>query len=263
MRSATAFLLAAIACHEGSAPVPPPDAASVLTAAGVEKPRGLDWTPAVASQPARATFRNVHALGGVTSERFMAAMQSMKTSVGLECRDCHVDHDFPSDEKKPKVRAREMLRMTARIDLDLFGGRPVVTCFTCHRGTPRPEVGTLPPPRAPEHPPAPLPASDASRPATEVYRNLQVLDEVTAGQIVPIMTWFTQQLGVACTHCHAEGAWASDEKSAKPRARQMLRMVDDVARLFYQGSTPIVCGTCHRGEVRPARTPAELAAVQK
>lgn len=40
-------------------------------------------------------------------------------------------------------------------------------------------------------------------------------------------------------------------------------MVDDVARLFYQGSTPIVCGTCHRGEVRPARTPAELAAVQE
>ena len=42
----------------------------------------------------------------------------------------------------------------------------------------------------------------------------------------------------------------------------MLLMVGNLARLYYQGSTPVTCGTCHRGDTRPARTPADLAAGQ-
>lgn len=237
------------------------DAASVLTAAGVERPRGLDWPEQVAAQPARKTFRNVHVLAAVSSERFMAGMQSMGKNLGLKCLECHVQEDYSSDQKKTKVRARQMLRMTARINLELFGGNPVVTCFTCHRGKPVPDKPALPPAATPEPAPPRLSDADAARPASEIYASVQALDDIAAGQVVPIMSWFTQQLGVSCTHCHAgSGRWESDEKRAKPRARQMLLMVGNLARLYYEGSTPVTCGTCHRGETRPARAPADPAA---
>jgi photosynthetic reaction center cytochrome c subunit len=185
-------LLLLAACHADRSTPTPVDAASVLTAAGVERPRGLDWPKEVAAQPARETFRNVHVLTAVSSERFMAAMQSMGRNIGLKCLECHVREDYSSDQEKTKVRA---------------------------------------------------------------------LDDTAAGQVVPIMSWFTQQLGVSCTHCHAEGGrWESDEKRAKSRARQMLLMVGNLAHLYYQGSTPVTCGTCHRGETRPARAPADPAA---
>jgi hypothetical protein len=80
----------------------------------------------------------VHVLAAISSERFMAAMQSMGRNVGLKCQECHVQEDYSSDQRKTKVRARQMLRMTARINLELFGGNPVVTCGTCHRGETRP-----------------------------------------------------------------------------------------------------------------------------
>jgi Photosynthetic reaction centre cytochrome C subunit len=261
MRTAPLLLLAA--CHAAPSGSPGTDRATVLTAAGVEQPRGLDWPDETAAQPSRKTFRNVHALAGVSSERFMAAMQSMRRNVGLECLDCHLREDYSSDAKKPKIRARQMLQMTARINLDLFGGNPVVTCFTCHLGRRLPPQPAFAAARAAELSPTPLAAAEAERPATEVYRNVQVFDDVKAGELLPIMSWFTQQLGVSCTHCHEDGGrWESDGKRAKRRARQMLLMVGNVARLHYKGSTPVTCGTCHRGEVRPARTPADLAAGQ-
>jgi hypothetical protein len=48
--------------------------------------------------------------------------------------------DFAKDEKQPKLRARQMMRMVAEINrrLDTLPGHtptdPVVTCRTCHRG---------------------------------------------------------------------------------------------------------------------------------
>jgi len=248
------------ACRAASpvAPAPAADAATVLTAAGVETPRGLTWPPEIRAQPARRTFKNVRVLGSVASERFMAGMQSMRASVGLECRDCHVRDDFPSDEMQRKVRAREMLKMTARINLDLFGGEPVVTCFTCHLGKPVPERPALPPASTPSQPPPPVDAEDAERPSPEVFANVQVFDDVPAGKLLPIMSRFTEWVGVSCAHCHVEGRWSSDENAAKRRARQMLVMTSDVARLFYKGSSPVGCATCHRGSNRPARAPADL-----
>ncbi|MFL5311952.1 MAG: photosynthetic reaction center cytochrome c subunit family protein [Myxococcales bacterium] len=250
------LLLGACRALPPAAPPPPSDAASVLTAAGVEMPRGMTWPAEVRARPARRTFKNVRALAGISSERFMAAMQSMKANVGLECRECHVQDDFPSDEKKPKLRAREMMRMTARINLDLFGGEPVVTCFTCHLGKAVPEAPALPAAHLPDPRPTPLLPGDAERPANEIYANVQVFDDVTAGRLLPIMSLMTRWLGVDCAHCHAgAGRWQSDEDPAKRRARQMLLMTSDVARIFYGGSSPIGCATCHRGGVRPVRAP--------
>jgi tetratricopeptide (TPR) repeat protein len=81
-------------------------------------------------------------------------MRGFTRALGVRCTYCHVGqesqplsaYDFPSDEKLPKRKAREMLRMVQAIngehlgDLEERSDPPVrVQCITCHRGitTPR------------------------------------------------------------------------------------------------------------------------------
>src|SRR3954447_20445768 len=125
---------AGTALAPADAGVPPlVDLASPITAAGMETPAGLDWTPEVRAQPASKTFKNVKLLGDLTSERFMAAMQSMRANLGQKCAMCHLvaEKDFPSDDKKQKQRARDMIRMTAEIDRRTFEGKNAATASTC------------------------------------------------------------------------------------------------------------------------------------
>jgi hypothetical protein len=67
-------------------------------------------------------------------------MHFMRTSLGVRCDYCHVAENgkYWMDDKPAKQTARKMLEMVASINKDNFGGRPVVTCNTCHRGSPKP-----------------------------------------------------------------------------------------------------------------------------
>jgi hypothetical protein len=72
--------------------------------------------------------------------------------LGVGCGFCHAEAkgshrpDYASDEKPEKEIARKMMRMTLRLNRQYFGQRHpmlggegiVVTCSTCHNGTPRP-----------------------------------------------------------------------------------------------------------------------------
>jgi hypothetical protein len=64
------------------------------------------------------------------------SMIEFNRALGVQCRDCHVLRDFPSDEKPLKLVAREMMKMTRDINERWFPDRdpPVVTCATCHQG---------------------------------------------------------------------------------------------------------------------------------
>jgi hypothetical protein len=77
---------------------------------------------------------------------------------------------------------------------------------------------------------------------------------VPAGQVGRIMGWFTQELGVKCTHCHARDDYAKDTPK-KQRARDMLAMVNAIAFDYYGGNTPVACGMCHRGKPKPLLKP--------
>jgi hypothetical protein len=48
------------------------------------------------------------------------------------------DH-FDKDDKKPKQIARDMMRMMFAIDKDNFEGNREVTCYSCHKGSLKPE----------------------------------------------------------------------------------------------------------------------------
>jgi tetratricopeptide (TPR) repeat protein len=103
--------------------------------------------------------------------------------------------------------------------------------------------------------------------------NLQVLPKDWSGKrLQPVMIGFTRSLGVRCSYCHKgdEGKplstydFASDENPNKNRAREMLRMLDDInahlRKIQPSGKQRVNmwCNTCHHGLPRPMTLQEEL-----
>jgi hypothetical protein len=247
----------------GAGPVSasPPDAgvevvdlATPITAAGVEEPQGLTWPASVAQQPASATFKNVKVLGSLSSARFMAAMQSMQPDLGQKCVACHLveQKDYASDDKKEKQRTRDMIRMTEEISHRTFADKPRVTCWMCHRGVSEP-LKTNYAKQLPESFPK-LSEEKLDQPAQKVFKDVRELKGMNARNFGFIMGWFSAELGVKCTYCHDRESFANDT-AKKARAREMLQMTSYVASGYYGNDSPVGCGTCHRGQPKPMRTP--------
>jgi photosynthetic reaction center cytochrome c subunit len=83
-------------------------------------------------------FGNVQVLKGVRD--LMPTMHFIRASLGVRCDYCHNTErgKYRLDDKPAKRRAREMIIMTRQINETTFNGRQVVTCNTCHRGSPKP-----------------------------------------------------------------------------------------------------------------------------
>ncbi len=117
---------------------------------------------APAPQMAEDVFKNVTVLKGITVSEFMATMGLFSASLGMSCQDCHAADDskwenFAVDNARKRM-ARRMITMMAEINKAQFGGRQMVTCYSCHRGADRPRTGvgileTLygPPPENPNY----------------------------------------------------------------------------------------------------------------
>lgn len=254
-------LLVFLGCtHQQPPPAPlqpSPDLVAPITAAGTETAPGLDWPADVRQQPAAKTFKNVKVLGAVSSERFMAAMASMRANLGQKCALCHdvEGKNYASDDKPAKVRAREMVRMNAEINERTFEGKARVTCWTCHRGEQKPQPAAWST-ELPEGFPK-LSPEQLAAPAERVFKDVRQVKGMNARTFGLIMGWFARELGVKCTHCHQEGDFAADAPK-KTRAREMLQMTSFVAQEFYGNDSPVGCGTCHRGSIKPPRTAADL-----
>jgi hypothetical protein len=82
--------------------------------------------------------KNIQVLQGAD---LPATMQSFVQALGLldqgACAFCHVE-DRSSDQKPQKVTARRMVIMMRAINGTFGDGKQHVTCFTCHRGSPKP-----------------------------------------------------------------------------------------------------------------------------
>jgi len=84
-------------------------------------------------------FKSVQVLKGMTVDTFFDAMGMFAASMGNDCTFCHVkEAGFRREafaETTPRIqRARQMIVMMQGLNKQFFGGRPRVTCFTCHRG---------------------------------------------------------------------------------------------------------------------------------
>src|SRR5689334_13756611 len=104
------------------------------------------------------------------------------------------------------------------------------------------------------------------RPAGEVRPKLQVLKDVPESQIFLLMNSVAESLGVECGHCHVRGTpdpvtltggwqWDSDDKPAKTKGREMMRMVRDLNTSRFGGRLVVTCFTCHRGGLRVENLP--------
>ena len=84
-------------------------------------------------------FENVTVLTGLSVDEFMGTMGVFSAALGLSCENCHTASSdnwaLYANETPFKETARRMVRMMAAINEEHFGGRQVVTCFTCHRGS--------------------------------------------------------------------------------------------------------------------------------
>ncbi|MCS6885019.1 MAG: c-type cytochrome [Acidobacteriota bacterium] len=95
-------------------------------------------------------------------------------------------------------------------------------------------------------------ANSNPKPMEQVYKNIQVLKGVPAGQLRLIMTSFTEALGVHCVYCHVSVDEPHlDDKPEKAKARQMIQMVQEINKK-YPTQGLVTCFTCHRGSIRPA-----------
>ena len=132
--------------------------------------------PAAAPVAKSTEFKNLQVLPqDITRDQLLATMRGFTRGLGVRCNHCHVvtatepeeKLDFPSDAKEEKRAARVMYTMAKEINgtwlprveaaeghehahAEHPPGAPRVSCWTCHRGQPEPE---MPPP------PAPRPAS--------------------------------------------------------------------------------------------------------
>lgn len=145
-----------VASQSPAAPAPPTaqkaPAPSQPTAVDLERAREAEEArKGIAGKenlPAEQVFRNIKVLTGVPAGRVLAIMdQGWGRSLGVSCHHCHEESDWASDAKPQKDVAREMSRMTRRINEELLkpipnlqGPNPVVNCTTCHRGQIKPAL---------------------------------------------------------------------------------------------------------------------------
>ena len=104
--------------------------------------------------------------------------------------------------------------------------------------------------------PAQTPATQEQTIAQEGReKNVKLLGDLPVSQFIPVMNYFATSLGRRCNFCHVNnnGQWdyASDAKTEKNTAREMIKMVLETNKTFFKGNVEVQCNTCHRGRNTP------------
>ncbi|MHA4847131.1 c-type cytochrome [Flavitalea antarctica] len=96
-------------------------------------------------------YKNLKVLKkNITNDELEIVMKEFKTALGVKCNFCHAPSktdpkkmDFASDENEHKEIARDMMRMSMRINKKYFKASKdsvaTISCFTCHRGEKEPK----------------------------------------------------------------------------------------------------------------------------
>jgi len=93
---------------------------------------------------AEQVFKNIQVLKGIPVDDFMQTMGLMTAALQFDCSDCHTNAgtdsvDWAADTPRKRT-ARRMVTMVTKINNENFGGRQMVTCWSCHRNRDRPLV---------------------------------------------------------------------------------------------------------------------------
>jgi photosynthetic reaction center cytochrome c subunit len=106
--------------------------------------------------------------------------------------------------------------------------------------------------------PAATPAADpGGPPASSVFKNVQVLNDLSIGEFTRLMVAMTQWVAPeqGCAYCHKAGEdMSADALYTKVVARKMLQMTRSInsEHTNHVGTTGVTCFTCHRGNNVPS-----------
>lgn len=119
--------------------------ATSLCLLGVAFAGGQQAAPAQKPLMAEDVFKNVQVLRGIPVNEFMETMGFFAASLGANCTYCHIAESSGSwaryaDDNDKKQTARKMVLMMKGINQTYFGGKRVLTCYSCHRFGERPKV---------------------------------------------------------------------------------------------------------------------------
>src|SRR5687767_2428392 len=74
-------------------------------------------------------------------------------------------------------------------------------------------------------------------------KNINVLQGLPSSQLIPVMAFMANSLGVTCAHCHTK-EYESDEKPAKSAARKMILLQRTINEQQFEGKLAVTCNTC-------------------
>ena len=94
--------------------------------------------PAMDGKTAEQVYKNIKVLTGAPASQVTQSMHLIEGATGMDCTVCHVEGAFDKDDKPQKATARKMMQMVMDLNKNSFGGEQVVTCYTCHHGSPVP-----------------------------------------------------------------------------------------------------------------------------
>jgi hypothetical protein len=130
-------------------------------------------------------FKNIQVLRGLTVDQFMGTMGFIAAALSMNCSECHHTGSAEryADDTPMKQTARKMILMVNGLNKANFGGKRMVTCYSCHRSDARPKVtpslaeqyGT-PPPDDPDELEIPdAPSATAPKPDQILDKYIQAL----------------------------------------------------------------------------------------
>ncbi len=106
-----------------------------------------------------------------------------------------------------------------------------------------------------QNPPQASSPPAAPKTASQQFKNIQVLKDVPADQLIPAMQFITASLGVDCEYCHVEHAFDKDDKKPKVTARKMMEMMITINNENFESHRVVTCYTCHQGGSHPVGIP--------
>ena len=161
-----------------------------------------------------------------------------------------------------KLTMKLALSLLAPLAFGLLTGcerPPIETVQTGYRGTGMEQIynpRTLLKQASLNQAPAAADAATADGPkASEVYKNVQVLGDLSVSQFNRHMASITQWVApdAGCAYCHNVANFAEDAKYTKIVARRMIQMTQRVNQDWktHVAETGVTCYTCHRGNNIP------------
>ena len=105
-------------------------------------------------------------------------------------------------------------------------------------------------------------AKAPTKTAVQQFKNIEVLKDIPADELIPTMQFIAGALGVDCEFCHVQHAMDKDDKKEKKIARKMMEMELTLNADHFEGHIEVTCFTCHRGSPHPINIPilsAEIA----